>query len=125
GPRPCASITCITAHHGFTLQYRATYNDKHNAASGENNQGGTNDNLSWSCGVEGPTDDPEVRALRERQKHNFIATLLFSQGVPMLNGGDELSRTQGGNNNAYCQDNETSWFHWDLDDEKRQFLELV
>src|SRR6185436_10258870 len=90
-----------------------SYNDKHNLANGENNRDGTDDNSSWNCGVEGPTDDPKITALRERQMRNFLATLFLSQGVPMLVGGDELGRTQRGNNNAYCQDNELSWFDWE------------
>src|SRR5690606_9128904 len=99
-----------------------SYSRKHNEANGEENRDGTDQNLSWNCGVEGPTDDPDVRALRARQKRNLLATLLFSQGVPMILGGDELGRTQRGNNNAYCQDNEISWYDWDLDEEDRAFL---
>jgi isoamylase len=112
GRRPSASINFITAHDGFTLADLVAYNDKHNLANGEGNRDGTDDNRSWNCGVEGPTDDPEITALRRRQVRNFLATLLLSQGVPMLLGGDELGRTQHGNNNAYCQDNETSWYDW-------------
>jgi glycogen operon protein len=113
GRRPYASINFITAHDGFTLRDLVSYNDKHNEANGEDNNDGANDNSSWNCGVEGPTDDEEVNALRARQQRNFLATLFLSQGVPMIVGGDELGRTQGGNNNAYCQDNEISWFDWE------------
>ena len=114
GRRPFASINFITAHDGFTLRDLVSYNEKHNEANGEDNRDGTDDNRSWNCGVEGPTDDPRVNALRARQQRNFLATLLLSQGVPMLLGGDEIGRTQGGNNNAWCQDNEISWFDWEL-----------
>ena len=117
GRRPHASINFVTAHDGFTLQDMVSYNEKHNEANGEGGADGSDDNRSWNCGVEGPTDDPEVLELRARQKRNLLATLLLSQGVPMLLGGDEIGRTQGGNNNAYCQDNDTSWFHWDQADE--------
>ncbi|HVM08984.1 MAG TPA: glycogen debranching protein GlgX [Acidimicrobiales bacterium] len=110
--RPGASINFITAHDGFTLNDLVSYNDKHNEANGEGNNDGDSHNRSWNHGAEGPTDDPEVCELRERQKRNFLATLFLSQGVPMLLGGDEMGRTQGGNNNAYCQDNEISWFDW-------------
>ena len=113
GRRPFASINFITAHDGFTLRDLVSYNDKHNEANGEDNRDGTDDNRSWNCGVEGPTDDPAINALRARQQRNFLATLLLSQGVPMLLGGDEIGRTQGGNNNAWCQDNEISWFDWE------------
>ena len=109
---PYASINFITAHDGFTLEDLVSYNDKHNEANGEHNNDGESHNRSWNCGVEGPTDDPEIRKLRDRQKRNFLATLFLSQGVPMLVAGDELGRTQGGNNNAYCQDNEISWINW-------------
>jgi glycogen operon protein len=112
GRRPSASINFVTAHDGFTLQDLVSFNDKHNEANGEESRDGTSENLSWNCGVEGPTDDPAVVALRERQVRNFLATLFLSQGVPMLLGGDELGRTQQGNNNAYCQDNELSWINW-------------
>jgi isoamylase len=112
GRRPSASINFVTAHDGFTLHDLVSYNGKHNEANGEANRDGSDDNRSWNCGVEGPTDDPAVVALREQQKRNFLATLLLSQGVPMLLHGDELGRTQGGNNNAYCQDNEVSWVDW-------------
>jgi isoamylase len=125
GRRPAASINLITTHDGFTLNDLVSYDYKHNEANQENNNDGNNDNDSWNCGVEGPTDDPSVLALRARQKRNFIVTLLLSQGVPMLQGGDEISRTQQGNNNAYCQDNQLSWFDWELDDEQQSLLEFV
>jgi isoamylase len=114
GRQPFASINFITAHDGFTLRDLVSYNEKHNEANLEDNRDGTDDNRSWNCGVEGETDDPEVNALRERQQRNFLATLFLSQGVPMLLGGDEISRSQGGNNNAWCQDNEISWYEWGL-----------
>jgi isoamylase len=120
--RPYASINFIAAHDGLTLADVVSYNDKHNEANGEDNRDGHNHNLSWNCGVEGPTDDPSVRALRTRQQRNFIATLLLSQGVPMLLAGDEIGRSQGGNNNAYCQDNETSWLDWTEGDDQRALL---
>ncbi|HEY9337802.1 MAG TPA: glycogen debranching protein GlgX, partial [Kribbella sp.] len=110
--RPLASINFITAHDGFTLRDLVSYNEKHNEANGEGNRDGESHNRSWNCGVEGDTDDPEVVDLRDRQMRNFIATLMLSQGVPMLSHGDEFARTQGGNNNAYCQDNEVSWVRW-------------
>ncbi len=113
GRRPYASINFVTAHDGFTLQDLVSYNDKHNDANGENNNDGESHNRSWNCGVEGETGDLEVVALREQQKRNFVATLFLSQGVPMLLHGDEMGRTQGGNNNAYCQDNEVSWLDWE------------
>ena len=125
GRRPSASINFIVAHDGFTLNDLVSYNEKHNEANGEDNNDGTNDNASWNLGVEGPTDDPEIAELRERQKRNFLATLFFSQGVPMLCGGDEISRTQGGNNNAYCQDDEISWYDWTLDDRKRSLFDYT
>ena len=114
--RPYASINFVTAHDGFTLKDLVSYNDKHNEANGEENRDGENHNRSWNCGAEGPTDDPNVNRLRARQMRNFLSTLLLSQGVPMLLGGDEIGRTQRGNNNAYCQDNETSWYDWDQAD---------
>jgi len=114
GRRPHASINFVTAHDGFPLHDLVSYNQKHNEANGEDNRDGTDDNLSWNCGVEGPTTKPSIVALREKQKRNMLATLLLSQGVPMLCGGDELGRTQLGNNNAYCQDNEMSWVDWKL-----------
>ena len=113
GRRPYASINFVTAHDGFTLQDLVSYNQKHNEANGEENRDGTDNNRSWNCGAEGPTDDPEIKALREQQKRNFAATLLLSQGVPMLLAGDEIGHTQHGNNNAYCQDNEISWINWE------------
>lgn len=115
--RPNASINFITAHDGFTLHDLVSYNEKHNEANGEDNMDGESHNRSWNCGEEGPTDNPEVLALRAKQKRNFLATLFLSQGVPMLLGGDEIGRTQGGNNNGYCQDNEISWFDWENADE--------
>jgi glycogen operon protein len=122
GRRPYASINFVTAHDGFTLHDLVSYNEKHNEANGEENRDGHDHNLSWNCGTEGPTDDLEILALRERQKRNFLATLLFSEGVPMLLGGDEIGRTQQGNNNGYCQDNEISWFDWRLDNTRKDLL---
>jgi isoamylase len=122
GRRPYASINFVTAHDGFTLHDLVSYNGKHNEDNGEDNKDGTDENLSWNCGVEGPTDDPEVSALRARQCRNFLATLVFSQGVPMILGGDEIGRTQKGNNNAYCQDNEVSWVDWKLNGERESLL---
>jgi glycogen operon protein len=113
GRTPSASVNFITAHDGFTLTDLVTYEQKRNEANGEDNHDGSDDNRSWNCGVEGPTDDPEISALRRRQRRNLLATLLLSQGVPMLLGGDEMGRTQLGNNNAYAQDDEISWYHWD------------
>ncbi len=115
---PYASINFVTAHDGFTLNDLVSYNEKHNEANGEENHDGESHNRSWNCGAEGPTDDPGVRRLRTRQKRNFLATLLLSQGVPMLLGGDEIGRSQQGNNNAYCQDNEISWYDWEGVDEE-------
>ncbi|PIE83430.1 MAG: glycogen debranching enzyme GlgX [Candidatus Contendobacter odensis] len=114
GRNPSASINFITAHDGFTLRDLVSYNEKHNAANGEDNYDGESHNRSWNCGVEGETDDPAVLRLRQRQQRNFLVTLFLSQGVPMLLAGDEMGRTQGGNNNAYCHDSETSWVNWDL-----------
>ncbi|HYC73143.1 MAG TPA: glycogen debranching protein GlgX, partial [Opitutaceae bacterium] len=125
GRQPSASINFVTAHDGFTLEDLVSYESKHNEANGEENRDGADDNNAWNCGHEGPAGDPAVVALRERQKRNLWCTLLFSQGVPMICAGDELSRTQGGNNNAYCQDNEISWLDWKLDDRKRAFLEFA
>jgi len=125
GRRPSASINFVTSHDGFTLHDLVSYNHKHNEANGEDNRDGHNANLSWNCGVEGPSEDPGILALRERQKRNLLATLLLSQGVPMLLAGDEIGRTQGGNNNAYCQDNETSWLDWSLDAPRQRLLEIV
>ncbi len=125
GRRPHASINFITAHDGFTLQDLVSYNDKHNEANLEDGRDGHNHNLSWNCGAEGPTDDAAVPALRRRQKRNLIATLLLSQGTPMLLAGDEFGHTQQGNNNGYCQDNEISWLNWDIDAEQQEFLQFV
>ena len=125
GRKPYASINFVTCHDGFTLNDLVSYNGKHNEANGEDNRDGADDNRSWNCGVEGPTDDPAIIALRERQKRNLMATLLLSQGVPMICAGDELSHTQKGSNNAYCQDNDITWFDWNLDDAKKQFLDFV
>jgi isoamylase len=124
GRRPYASINFVTAHDGFTLLDLVSYNDKHNEANGEGNRDGSNDNRSWNCGVEGPTDEPEVNLLRERQQRNFLSSLLLSAGVPMLLAGDELGRTQLGNNNAYCQDNEVSWVDWEPDEGREALLEF-
>ena len=125
GRRPSASINFVTAHDGFTLHDLVSYNDKHNEANGEDNRDGSDHNLSWNCGAEGPTDDPAVRGLRARQKRNFLATLLLSQGVPMLLAGDEMGRTQQGNNNAYCQDNDITWNDWSLTLEDHQLIEFA
>jgi glycogen operon protein len=125
GRRPYASINFITAHDGFTLADLVSYREKHNEANGEGNTDGENHNLSWNCGVEGPTRDKRVNELRERQRRNLMATLLLSLGVPMISGGDEIGRTQGGNNNAYCQDNDISWTRWDLTTDQRDFLEFT
>jgi len=125
GRAPYASINFITCHDGFTLQDLVSYHDKHNEANGEGNRDGANDNNSWNCGAEGPSDDPKIRALRERQKRNLVATLFLSAGVPMLCAGDELGHTQHGNNNAYCQDNDTTWFNWELSPQQQGFLEFV
>jgi glycogen operon protein len=122
GKRPYASINFVTSHDGFTLTDLVSYNEKHNEANGEKNHDGDNNNLSWNHGAEGPTEDPKINALRDRQRRNFLTTLLISQGVPMLLGGDEFGRTQNGNNNAYCQDNELSWFHWEKQDERQNAL---
>ena len=125
GRRPWASVNLLTAHDGFTLHDLVAYNDKHNEANGEDNRDGSSDNRSWNCGAEGPTDDPAIRALRERQKRNLLATLLFSQGTPLIVAGDEFGRTQHGNNNAYCQDNEISWVNWEMNDEGRALADFV
>src|SRR5436190_7188131 len=120
GRRPTASVNFITAHDGFTLHDLVSYNEKHNEANGEDNKDGHSHNLSNNYGVEGPSDDPEIRRTRFRQMRNFLATLLFSQGTPMILAGDEFARTQKGNNNAYAQDNEISWIDWDaIDDDAR------
>ncbi|HLK40563.1 MAG TPA: malto-oligosyltrehalose synthase, partial [Polyangiaceae bacterium] len=125
GRRPYASVNFVTAHDGFTLRDLVTYDRKHNERNGEESRDGSDDNASWNCGVEGETDDAAVRALRRRQTRNFLATLLLSPGMPMLSGGDEVGRTQLGNNNAYCQDDETSWTDWALDGERRSLLAFV
>jgi isoamylase len=122
GRRAWASVNFVTAHDGFTLNDWASYNDKHNEANGENNKDGSSSNRSWNCGVEGPTNDKAVLALRNRQKRNMLATLMFAQGTPMILGGDEFGRTQQGNNNAYCQDSEISWFNWKLDADGKDLL---
>jgi len=125
GRRPYASINFVTAHDGFTLRDLVSYNHKHNEANGEDNRDGDDHNNSWNCGTEGPTDDPEIKALRVRQMRNFLGTLLLSQGVPMITAGDEFGRTQHGNNNAYCQDNEISWLNWDISEEGQQLLDFT
>jgi glycogen operon protein len=125
GRRPYASINFVTAHDGFTLNDLVSYNEKHNQANGEENRDGHDHNISWNCGIEGPTIDPEIIRLRERQRRNFLATLLLSQGVPMLVAGDEMGRTQFGNNNAYCQDNEISWLDWNLDEPRQDLLDFT
>ncbi|MGH3097091.1 MAG: glycogen debranching protein, partial [Streptosporangiales bacterium] len=125
GRRPSASINFVTCHDGFTLTDLVSYNEKHNQANGEGNQDGTDDNRSWNCGVEGATDDPEILALRDRQKRNFLTTLLLSQGTPMLSHGDEFGRSQGGNNNGYCQDNPVTWIDWSLNQRDEELLEFV
>lgn len=123
--RPHASINFITCHDGFTLNDLVSYDQKHNAANGEDNRDGTDDNRSWNCGAEGETSDPAIRALREQKKRSLLSTLLLSQGVPMLLAGDELGHTQQGNNNAYCQDNEISWLNWELTPEHRSLLDFT
>lgn len=125
GRSPYASINFIVSHDGFTLEDLVSYNEKHNEANGEENRDGSNENLSWNCGKEGPTDDQNIIELRERQKRNFLVTLMLSQGVPMLNAGDEICRTQQGNNNAYCQDNDISWLDWQMDERKIALLEFT
>jgi glycogen operon protein len=129
GRKPYASVNFITAHDGFPLADLVSYNEKHNDANREDNRDGESHNRSWNCGAEGPSEDPEVNALRQRQIRNFLTTLFLSQGIPMLLGGDEIGRTQRGNNNAYCQDNEISWFHWETADKEllefsRRLIEL-
>jgi isoamylase len=125
GRKAWASVNFVTAHDGFTLNDLVSYNEKHNDQNGEDGRDGHSDNHSWNCGVEGWTDDPEICALRERQKRNFLATLLLSQGTPMLLAGDEFGRTQGGNNNAYCQDNEVSWVNWNFGEKEVELAEFV
>jgi glycogen operon protein len=125
GRRPYASVNFVTAHDGFTLHDLVTYSTKRNEANGEDNRDGVDDERSWNCGVEGETDDPDVVSLRRRQQRNFLATLLLSQGVPMVFGGDEIDRTQHGNNNAYCQDNEVNWYDWDLSSHAEELLDFT
>jgi glycogen operon protein len=125
GRRPVASINFVTCHDGFTLQDLVSYDNKHNEANGEDNRDGADDNRSWNCGAEGPTDDRAINQLRARQKRNFLVTLFLSQGVPMLMAGDEMGRTQEGNNNAYCQDNELSWLDWSMATAERDLLEFT
>jgi isoamylase len=122
GRRPWSSVNFVTAHDGFTLNDVFSYNEKHNEANGEDNKDGSDNNNSWNCGAEGPTDDPEIIALRKRQIRNVLGTLLLSQGTPMLLAGDEFGRTQGGNNNAYCQDDEISWLNWDLHEKGQELV---
>jgi glycogen operon protein len=124
GRRPWASVNFVTAHDGFTLADTVAYNDKHNEANLEDNRDGTSNNNSWNCGAEGETEDPEIKALRLRQRRNMLTTLLVSQGLPMMVAGDEFGRSQGGNNNAYCQDSEISWIDWNIDEENQKFLEF-
>jgi isoamylase len=125
GRRPWACVNFVTAHDGFTLNDLVSYNEKHNAANLEDSKDGQSDNHSWNCGVEGPTDDEEVNLLRDRQRRNFLATLLLSQGTPMMLAGDEFARTQNGNNNAYCQDNEISWINWSIQGEEQSLIGFV
>jgi isoamylase len=125
GRRPYASVNFVTAHDGFTLRDLVSYNDKHNEANKDENRDGENHNRSWNCGAEGPTDDPEIRALRLRQTRNLLASLLLSQGVPMLLAGDEFGHSQQGNNNAYCQDNELAWLSWEIAEDEQQLLQFV
>ena len=125
GRKPSASVNFVTAHDGFTLNDIVTYNEKHNQANGEDNRDGTSDNRSWNCGFEGPTDDTVINALRERQVRNMLASLLLAQGTPMLLAGDEFGRTQDGNNNAYCQDNEISWVDWQLEEKDKSLIRFV
>jgi len=125
GRRPWSSVNFITAHDGFTLHDLVSYNEKHNQANKENNQDGSSDNRSWNCGAEGQTEDPAIQTLRERQKRNFLSTLLLSQGTPMMVAGDEFGRTQQGNNNAYCHDNEISWLNWNIDEHGKNLMRFV
>ena len=122
GHLPINSVNFVTCHDGFTLNDLVSYNEKHNESNGECNRDGINENLSWNCGWEGATDNPIIEALRERQIKNFATILMLSRGVPMLVAGDEVRRTQKGNNNAYCQDNESSWFDWSLTEKNRSLL---
>src|SRR5262249_18558272 len=125
GRKTWASVNFITAHDGFTLYDLVSYNDKHNEANGEDNKDGSTNNLSWNGGVEGPSEDAAINALRERQMRNMLATLLLARGTPMLLAGDELGRTQKGNNNAYCQDNEISWVDWEPSDKGPRLTRFV
>ena len=125
GRKPYASINFVTAHDGFTLCDLVSYNEKHNEANGENNQDGSSGNDSWNMGAEGPTDDAEINKQREKQMRNFLATIMLSQGVPMLTGGDEVARSQQGNNNAFCQDDELTWYDWNLDDPRRRLMDFT
>ncbi|MGZ4313066.1 MAG: glycogen debranching enzyme, partial [Solirubrobacteraceae bacterium] len=125
GRRPTASVNIVTVHDGFTLADLVSYDAKHNEANGENNRDGSDDNRSWNCGVEGPTDDPAVLELRARQTRNFLATLMLSEGPPLLLAGDELGRSQNGNNNAYCQDNELSWLDWEAAAGRADLIEFT
>ena len=125
GRRPSASINFVTCHDGFTLADLVSYNEKHNEANGEDNRDGESHNRSWNCGVEGPTDDPEILALRHQQMRNIMATLMLSQGTPMIAHGDEIGRTQLGNNNVYCQDSEISWMDWGLREKNADLLEFT
>jgi isoamylase len=125
GRRPFASVNFVTAHDGFCLSDLVSYNEKHNEANKDENNDGDNNNQSWNCGAEGPTDDMEIRALREKQKRNFMATLLLSQGIAMLHHGDEINHTKQGNNNTYCQDDALSWLDWELDEDSRRMLAFV
>ena len=125
GRKPSACVNFVTAHDGFTLNDIVTYNEKHNEANGEENRDGSSDNRSWNCGTEGPTDDPEINRLRERQLRNFLSTLLLSEGTPMLLAGDEFGRTQQGNNNAYCQDTEISWLNWNIGEKGNALIQFV
>ncbi len=125
GRRPYASINFVTCHDGFTLRDLVSYNDKHNEANKEDNRDGTNDNRSWNSGIEGPTDEPSIQALRQRRTRSLLTSLMLSTGVPMISGGDEIGRTQQGNNNAYCQDNEISWYDWNRSDENRELFDFM
>jgi isoamylase len=125
GRRPTASVNIVTVHDGFTIAGLVSYDSKHNEANGEDNHDGTDDHRSWNCGVEGPTDDPAVLELRARQRRNLIATLMLSEGVPLLLGGDEFARSQSGNNNAYCQDNELTWFDWSGAEQNADLIEFT
>src|SRR5437879_7786315 len=125
GRCPYASVNFVTSHDGFTLNDLVSYDEKHNEANGDGNRDGDDNNQSWNCGVEGPTDDPKINMLRRRQRRNFLTTLLLSQGVPMLLGGDEFARSQNGNNNAYCQDNEISWINWQRYEKHNELLEFT